>query len=214
MSSETEKKNFKIVAKSIISNICDINSLLENSKIESKVANEEEKIEELLSLDGNSLIYDEEKDGYYDLEKVAKVFNILKPPKADPRKKFRIQRTDSVTSLSSTMSSQSIDDVSIQPKQESSEDIQAFLSDIRINLDKIANDTVIVPDFEIIKNNQTRKNDKFDSLHHKLQKFAKELQKIASGDTDSLVLETPRIDKELIDGLTRLNQVRLVISGC
>lgn len=207
MSDDAERNIYAKVAENITNNIESINDLLENCEINSEVAKQEKQILDFLSLDGRSLIYDEAKDDYYNLEKVSKVFEMLRPARSENKKKLKFPRSESVTSLSST---HSCDDVSILQRQDSSVDVQTCLLEIRKVAENIKNIRIEYPNLDEIQNQETKKNEKFNGLFIKLQKISKELENIASTETTAQNQDMPKVGEELVENLKRLNQVSFV----
>lgn len=212
MESVSETVLYENVADNVRNNIGKINKLLENCTLQSKVAAQEKQILDFLSLDIETLIEEQPKDDYYDLTKVTRIFEMLEPPKVEGRKKMKTLRTESTLSLASNASNHSNEDVSQQ--EDYTHEVSANLSEIRSVLESIHNSSIRCPNLNAIKEKETAKNVKFCDLVMSLQKFAKELNNIASSDKlvseqDSLI-----IDSNLLLDLDRLSQVSFLNKLC
>lgn len=213
MESFCEKDAYNQIADNIRENTVNINNILSNCAINSKIVREENKINEFLSIDTNELFYDGPKVDYYDLDQVAKVFDLLESSKPEIKKKFKIQsRTGSVSSLASTTSSaHSSEDISHLNENFTLSEIKTCLSDIRVTLENITDSNFISLDLNTMHNNETSKSSKFVDLVMSLQKLAKVLQNIASSDNSAENGESPKINSELTTNLCQLSQVSKII---
>lgn len=209
MDSFSEKVLYNQVSDTIRSNIDSINQILSNCAINSKTANEEEKLLNFLSIDSNKLLVDGHKADYYDFDEVAKVFNMLESSKPDVKKRPKTtSRSESVSSLASTPG-QSCEDVPHQLESLAVNEVTTYLSDIRGALQSITESSFNVLDINSLHHSETNKNTKFCDLVMSLQKLAKDLQSIASSDSNSVSDEYPAIDSQLINNLQQLNHVSL-----
>lgn len=209
MDSISEKLLYDNVADNVRNNIEDINKLLGNSSIQSKVAAQEKQIIDFLTLDIETLIEDEPKADYYDLNKVSKIFELLQPTKPEGKKKLKSLRSESTSSLVSTPSSnQSSEDVS-QPEEYTNE-VRAHLTAVRSVLETVRNTSIECPDLNAIKDKETAKIVKFCDLVMSLQKVAKELNNIASSDKLVDNQGALTIDSNLLTDLDHLSQVSLL----
>lgn len=216
MESFNEKELYNQIADNIRENTVDINNLLSNCASDSKIASEENKINDFLSIDTNEIFFDGSKVDYYDLDQVAKVFDMLESSKPEVMKKFKIQsRSESVSSLTSTTSSaHSTEDISHLNENVTVSEITTYLTDIRAALQSITDSNFTSLDLNTLHNKETSKSSKFVDLVMNLQKLAKELQNIASSDNNAEKGESPKIDSELTTNLCRLTQVSRIIFVC
>jgi hypothetical protein len=163
MDSISEKAVYDKVADNIKQNVSAINKLLANCNFNSKIATQEteEKIVNFLSLDADELMKDEPKSDYYDLERVAKIFEMLEQPKVEGKRRLKTTKSGSLMSLT-PVSSLSIEDVSQQ--QDNVVEISNHLKEIRIAVESITIRCIKSPDLEAIKDEQTSKNTSFVDL--------------------------------------------------
>lgn len=154
MESVSEKAVYDKVADNIRQNVSAINKLLETCEFESKIASTEteEKILNFLSLDAEELMKDEPKSDYYDLNKVAKIFEMLEPPKSEGKRRLKTTKSGSLQALTPG-SSLSVEDVSQQ--QDNVNEISNHLKEIRSVLQSISNSSINSPDLEAMKDEQT-----------------------------------------------------------
>ena len=209
MESITENHMYTKIADNIKHNIDNINRLLADCSIQSKVVSQEKQIAEFLSLDVDSLIKNEPKSDYYDLNQVTKIFDLLGSSKYENKKRNKIHLMAPElrsSQLSLTSSSLSIDDVT--NSNDYSKEVKSHLTEIRKVLESISNSTINVPDLSSLQKKETGKNSSFVELFTKLQKLSKELQSIASTDNLNETEETINIDEKLVADLNKLNEVR------
>lgn len=206
MESITEKFMYDKVADNIRHNIENINKLLENCALHSKVATQGSKIADFLTLDVDNLIEDEPKSDYYDLDQVSKIFDMLRSSKSETKKKGKLamlERRPSFSSITS-LSNLSIEDVT--PHGYYTE-VKSNLKAICNLLEGISNTSINAPDLNSIANKETSKNSTFVDLLMKLQKLSKELRNIASTDNIVQDEESLNIDDKLINSLSRISEV-------
>lgn len=208
MESFSERANYDKVAGNINNNIESINKILNSCSLHSKVVDQEENINEFLSVDVDNLIKDQPKTDYYDLSEISKIFDTLGTSKQDTKKKSKLLSSEFKSSLLSltsiTSSTLSLDDIS--PAHDYKHEVLSHLTEIRSVLLGISNTYIKTPDLSAIAKVETAKSNSFVELFAKLQKLLKELQSIAS--TDSFIgEETLKIDDQLITDLNRLSKV-------
>lgn len=205
MESFSDKLMYSKVAESIRDNIEDINKLLENCAITSRISTEEEKIYNFFSTDTEKFVNCFAKPEYYDLDQVSKIFEMLESAKPESKKKPKLNlRSDSVSSLASS-SGQSSEDVS--QLHDNKSEVQIHLTEIRTILESISNSVIKVPDMNSIKSKETANHTSFVDTVMSLQKLAKELQNIALSDNAGEEQETFNIDEKFVTDLTHLSQV-------
>lgn len=206
MESISERFMYDKVADQIRLNIENINKLLSSCALaSSEVLTHENQINNFLSLNVDTLIENKPKSDYYDLDQVEKIFDLLGSSKPEGKKRNKLMALGSSHS-SLTLSSLSIVD-SVAQSEDFHLEVKTHLIEIRNALERISNSHLAVPDLNAIENIETGKNMKFVDLFMKLQKFSKELQKIASTDNISEDEELLIIDEKLLDDLGRLNEV-------
>jgi hypothetical protein len=169
MESFSERSNHKQVADNIRENTEFINKKLENSKIDSRIANSEQNILDFVSLDVDGLVKNIPKSDYYDLEEVGKIFAMLEPPKQDVKRRLKATKSGSLITLTPSHST------SIEAADGSSEnvnEITSHLKEIRGILESINTSRIASPDLEAIKTNQTSINTNFvDLVRRTVQKL-------------------------------------------
>lgn len=163
MESTSEKAVYEKVADNIRNNVSAINKQLDNCEFESKIASKEteDKIMKFLSLNPADLMKDELKSDYYDLDEVAKIFEMLEPPKAEGKRRLKTTKSGSLISLTPG-TSMSVEDISQQ--QDNVSEIANRLKEIRDLLGSISNSSIKSPDLDSIKDEQTSQNTFFVDL--------------------------------------------------
>lgn len=214
MSDTVNAALYKTVSQNIKVNLESINKLLRSCEISSKVATQETKITDFISINTDELIKDEAKADYYDLCQVAKIMEMLDLSKPEGKKKpmakhfHNMGRSESTSSLASSASTHSNED-----NGQATENVSAHLVGIRTSLESISNSMIRVPETNRIRNKETDRNEKFVDLVMKLQKLAKELQNISTsiGAEDAQQPEHLEIDGKLAEDIEHLSQVSLNI---
>jgi hypothetical protein len=164
MESFSERSMHKLVADNIRKNTEFINNKLENSKVDSRIANSEQNILDFVSLDVDGLVKNIPKSDYYNLEEVAKIFAMLEPPKQDVKRRLKATKSGSLIALTPSHST-SIEDITQQ--NENVGEITGCLKEIREVLESINSNRITSPDLEAIKTTQTAINTNFVDLVRK-----------------------------------------------
>lgn len=203
MESICESSMFDKLSENIKSNISNINKLLTDCEIRSHIVTQNAKIVDILAHDQQSLMKDEPRSEYYDLEQVSNIFEMLDSTKPEGRKKMKSARSESAQSLTSS-SGRCLEDLQVR---DHTTEITSRLNDIRSIIESIKNSDIKVAALDSIKDKETAKNTKFVDMIFNLQKIAKELQSIATTIDYAAEVNSLEIDQELISDLRKLSQV-------
>lgn len=190
------KELYDRLSENIMLNIESINNLLTDCSIRSIAASEElqGKFSDFEAINTNDFIKDQPKDDYYDLDEVAKIFEML-----DVKRKGSKSRSETCPNLPIEDELQSFHGQDLVSSQ---------LKEIRAVLRNIRPSTIKLPDISAIQANSKASENNFIDLVLNLQKFAKELQDIANTDNaDIASSQPPIIEKKLIEELKLLSKV-------
>lgn len=204
----SENKKYSKVAEKIHFYRDKINELLANVELESEVVKNEDKITNFLTSDADDLV-GEAFSGYYNLDQVKNIFDMLQP--SEPKKRAKL-----LTRTESTISLGSISTTSLDCAQgiDNSSDVKNNISVIRNILEGIKNKALKDVDLMDINDKETARQITFQELIMMLQKLAKELQSIASSDVSNSTFKAPAINNDLIEDLNKLTQTLTNIQTC
>jgi hypothetical protein len=202
------KPKFDRIADQIVRNKEEINNILSNCSVESKLISVEfqKKIEEIFNSNTSDIIQNKASDEYYDTETIDTIFKYLDSGK--PAQQSRLFRSESQLSISSTMSLQTTESTS-SSNQENIKEFMRQLSEAKGILESISNSPLNVPDLTTIAAGVTEQKSHFIELVFSLRRLMKELTSIAATDKIEKEVSLPgKVDDDFLSSLQHLNEVR------
>lgn len=176
-----------------------INEILSNPSVKSNYLTKKtyENFEQVFKEDTSSCINKESCDKQYDSEIIKSIFTMLNTGKTT-HSKIMI-RSASMRSMSLTSLNSEHDD--------NLDEVIKQMQEVCTLIDSLKNTPLEIPNLSEINSLESSKRSSFIDLVCNLQKFAKEIRKIAATDCLSNHTQSIQIEKSLISDLKHLNQV-------
>lgn len=183
---------YDAIANNLIENITEVNKILCDCRIKSKILESNFNVREILSSDfENVVVKNQSKYDYYDLDKVDKLFAQFAEMKSEEDAKKQPKKSQGTA-------------------DSSAEELQSILDGIKVSLESLTNEKVVLFDNTKYEERTDKIRNNFHHLAFELEKICNDL-KNAVGHQNKAADPTGKnpLDEKFNGAMEKLNKVRL-----